>query len=113
MANNSATTPAVNLKANQVARLIRDGYEFRLAEPDGITPMTPDEAREYVELMQSNGYRATAPRQLFNLRRSLGFAVDIERTPATKLIATRMGRDDELAASIYGQVAHTGDDDNV
>lgn len=99
----SGSTPAINLKANQVARLIRDGYEFRLAELDGITPMTADEAREYVELMQSNGYRATAPRQLFNLHRARWFAVDIERTPATKLTAARMGRDDELAASIYGQ----------
>lgn len=100
----NSATPAVNLKANQVARLIRDGYEFRLAELDGITPMTADEAREYINLMQRNGYRATAPRQLFNLRRSLGFAVDIERTQATpKINATRMGRDDELAASIYGQ----------
>lgn len=108
MTNN---TPAVNLKVNQVARLIRDGYEFRLAELDGITPMTADEAREYIELMQRNGYRATAPKNLFNTYRARWFTVDIERTQATpKIIATRMGRDDELAASIYGQVAHTGDD---
>lgn len=100
MTNN---TPAINLKANQVARLIRDGYEFRLAELDGITPMTPDEAREYVELMQSNGYRATAPQRLFNMCRARWFTVDVERTQATKLTATRMGRDDELAASVYGQ----------
>lgn len=100
----NSATPAVNLKANQVARLIRDGYEFRLAEPDGITPMTADEAREYVELMQSNGYRATAPKNLFNTYRARWFTVDVERTPATpKINATRMGRDDELAASVYGQ----------
>lgn len=97
-------TPAINLKANQVARLIRDGYEFRLAEPDGITPMTPDEAQEYINLMRRGGYRATAPQRFFNLRRARWFAVEVERTPATpKITAARMGRDDELAASVYGQ----------
>ena len=98
------STPTVNLRAGQVARLSRQGDTFTLTEPDGVKEMTPDEAREYIELMQRNGYRATAPRQLFNLHRARWFAVDIERTPATpKTIAARISRDDELAAGIYGQ----------
>ena len=101
--NVTEPTPA-NLRTGQVARLIRAGYTFALAEPDGVTTMTADEARSYIEFMQQGGYRAIAPRQLFNMRRARWFEVDVERTPVTpKIHPATIGRDDELAASIYGQ----------
>ena len=98
------SAPAVNLRVGQVARLSRQGYTFILAEPDGVTEMTADEAREYIDLMQQGGYRATAPRNLFNMHHARWFEVDIERTRVTpKINPASIGRDDQLAGSFYGQ----------
>ena len=95
---------SANLRTGQVARLIRAGYTFTLTELDGMTTMTADDARSYIEFVQRSGYRATAPRQLFNTSRPAWIEVDVERTPATpKINAATIGHDDELAASIYGQ----------